>query len=113
MKWLRVCLLFLSYTTIYSQNPEELWERFYPSTPDTGNFHTNDAAIDINGNIYLTGYNTSLTDGTTEYVIIKFDSSGNRLWTSNYKGDPVSKNTQSLAVAVDSGVFGGCSRFWR
>ena len=102
MKWCAVCFILLIFSTTYSQNPEELWERFYPSTPDTGNFHTNDAAIDLNGNIYLTGYNTSLTDGTTEYVTIKFDSSGNRLWTSNYRGDVISKYTQSLAVAVDS-----------
>ncbi len=102
MKWCAVCFILLIFSTTFSQNPEELWERFYLTTPDTENFHTNDAAIDKNGNICLTGYNTSLTDDTTEYVTIKINSSGQRLWTSKYKGDPISKYTQSLAVAVDS-----------
>ena len=68
MKWCAVCFILLIFSTTYSQNPEELWERFYPSTPDTGNFHTNDAAIDINGNIYLTGYFISGTNGSRGFT---------------------------------------------
>ena len=61
---------------------------------------------DVNGNIYVTGYTTTLLHGR-DYTTIKYNSSnGNQIWVENYDG-PAHLNDEANDIAVDSdeGVF--------
>lgn len=55
--------------------------------------------VDGDGNIYITGASRSLTTDY-DYVTIKYDSKGRRLWTATYNG-PENGSDRSVAVVVD------------
>lgn len=60
----------------------------------------NDIAVDDAGNVYVTGYSTSLLGLATDYTTIKYDSNGNQLWVATYNG-PASLFDEAHAIAVD------------
>lgn len=87
----------------YDPNGNLLWLRNFVCSSGYGN----SVCCDKNGNVFLTGtYNTSITIGTSTYtnsggagvVIIKFNSSGNILWSNIYNGSP---GASGGAVCVD------------
>ncbi len=60
----------------------------------------NDIAVDDAGNVYVTGFSTSLLGLATDYTTIKYDSNGNQLWVATYNG-PASLFDEAHAIAVD------------
>jgi hypothetical protein len=58
-------------------------------------------AVDMSGNVYVTGWGGS--DGATmsDWATMKYDSSGNRIWVARYDG-PASRHDFAYAIAVDS-----------
>ena len=57
-------------TIKYDQNGNQIWLQRY-SSPGNGNAAGNAIAVDNNGNVYVTGYDTT-TEGGTEIVTIKY-----------------------------------------
>jgi len=62
-----------------------------------------DVMLDVAGNIYVTGYSYS-TGTNNNYLTMKFDAAGNRLWLTKYVG-PVS-NGSDQAFSMDVDVIG-------
>ena len=100
------------YLTIkYDSQGNELWtKRFYGNTAfTTENYDTPNAiAVDISGNVYVTG--ASWADGQSNHdcLTIKYDTNGNLIWTARY--DQAGPGSFGKDVKVDVGgnvyVFG-------
>jgi uncharacterized delta-60 repeat protein len=97
-------------TIKYSPNGDSLWTRFYD-----GQAHGEDKAYaistDESDNIYVAGSSESSANGL-DYIIIKYNSSGNTLWTRTYNG---TGNNLDVATAMavdkdDNPVVTGYSR---
>ena len=85
-------------TSAYSQISLE-WVARYNGSGDSIDV-ANDIAVDDGGNVYVTGYSTSLLGLATDYTTIKYDSNGNQLWVATYNG-PASLFDEANAIAVD------------
>jgi hypothetical protein len=55
--------------------------------------------VDLQGNVYVTGYTNSLGGGVTSVVLLKFDSSGNLLMQKTWGGN---QNNYASGIALDS-----------
>jgi len=93
------------YVTVkYSTDGDQLWVASYDcplDDPDLNNDFARDIAIDVQGNVYVTGASSGGGGfgGTyADFATIKYDSDGNKLWEArygNYKSD------EACAVSVD------------
>ncbi|MEO8209231.1 MAG: SBBP repeat-containing protein, partial [bacterium] len=77
---------FYDYTTIkYNSSGVEQWVRNY-----NGVENYFDKAFDIktdgNGNVFVTGQSLKSSDGTGDFVTLKYNSSGDVLWSKTYDG---------------------------
>ena len=88
------------YATIkYDTNGNELWVARYTSAEDSSD-EPSQLAVDNLGNCYVTGRSRNPVSGS-DYTTIKYDPSGNPLWTKNYDG-PSSSDDNAHALALDS-----------
>lgn len=75
------------YATIkFGENGDFLWVARYNGT---GNHldYASAIAVDMQGNVYVTGWSRNGVDfGTEDYVTIKYSPSGQQLWTARYNG---------------------------
>ncbi|MDD2890823.1 MAG: SBBP repeat-containing protein [bacterium] len=86
------------YTTIkYNNSGAEQWVRRYDGPGNTNDYVTA-IAVDDNDNVYVTGESYGLTTGC-DYATIKYNSSGNTMWTRRYTG---SDNDYGITMAVDN-----------
>jgi hypothetical protein len=60
-------------------------------------------AVDGAGNVYVTG-STHGSGGASDFVTVKYDTSGNELWAVKYNG-PGDFNDNANAIAVDSASY--------
>lgn len=81
-KLLPLILLIFSSILSHSQ-PKIEWAVSYANT-DFNHF-TKDMAIDKEGNLYLTG-TLSVDSSDCDFITIKYNSSGNLLWSQRYNG---------------------------
>ncbi len=87
-------------------DPSIIWATYYG-----GNSNDLDAfcSTDVNGNVYLTGVTYSNSDissgggfqnifggGSNDAFLVKFDSSGNRIWATYYGGNGFDYGTSSI-----------------
>lgn len=72
------------------------WVATYSSQDSIVNTAT---AIDVNGNVYVTGYTYSVATGG-DYTTIKYNSEGDILWVSNYTGTG-NGTDRATALATD------------
>jgi hypothetical protein len=92
------------YATVkYDANGNQLWAERYDGY-FSGDDHAVALALDQAGNVYVTGYSEGFYFGPFgifyDYVTIKYDPDGHRLWTARYdspNGDP----DVPSAIAVD------------
>ena len=61
-------------------------------------------AVDADGNVYVTGESWG-DDSVLTYAIIKYDASGNLLWTRDYEGPGLDTDAYGLAVDADGNVY--------
>jgi len=82
----------------YDSNGNPIWMRTYNGTGNSTDM-ANDVAIDISGNVYISG--TSMGIGTDfDYALIKYDSSGVLKWVQRFNG--ISNSTdQPSSLEVD------------
>ncbi|UCF42280.1 MAG: SBBP repeat-containing protein [Planctomycetota bacterium] len=101
-------------TIKYEADGNEAWAARY-NGPDNGQDFGEALAIDVSGNIYVTG--SSDVNSTSGYTCtIKYDTNGNEVWVSRYKG-PTSDWAYGDKIILDdsgniyvSGVAGGSSQ---
>jgi hypothetical protein len=86
-------------TIKYDSSGEELWVARY-NGPGNGDDYASALAIDVGGNVYVTGGSVG-SDGTYDYATIKYDSSGNEVWAARYNGLG-NGDDQASALAVDA-----------
>jgi len=90
------------YQTQQMQTPSDSieidWIANYPSGLISSYDYACAAAIDSAGNIYVTG--TSGSDYFSDYLTIKYNSSGEEQWVARYNG-PGDDDDEATALAVD------------
>jgi len=87
------------YATIkYNGAGTELWVRRYNGT-GSGYDRATDIQVDGAGNVYVTGYSDSPSDGY-DYATIKYNSVGSVDWIDRYDG-PGSDDDKANGLAVD------------
>ena len=74
-------IVILLPNMLYAQAPDTLWSRRY-NGPAEGDDRAHSCAVDGGNNIYVTGGSWSGTD--YDYLTIKYDASGDTLWTRWY-----------------------------
>jgi len=94
----------VDYRTLkYSSDGSLIWTKQYNGT---GNGDDVPVAIrvDANNNIYVTG--TSTGNGTlTDYATLKYDQSGNVLWTTRYNYNNLPEVATSLEIDNSGNIF--------
>jgi uncharacterized delta-60 repeat protein len=89
-------------TLKYSPDGTLLWSKTYDSGFDDA-VYGHGIAADPNGNVYVAGY-TTVTTPAGEYVIIKYNSNGDTLWTKTYAADNTDP-TASIAINATGSVY--------
>lgn len=99
-QWIKQSPVTLYYATTVHQE----WERRYNGTQDTTDYAT---ALDLQGNIYVTGATDSSTSYSPGYdwLTIKYDPSGTKQWAETYSGDRHS-NLANIARAITADASG-------
>ncbi len=88
-------------TTIkYNTNGVLQWAVYY-----NGSFNNDDEGnalrVDANGNVYVTGYQTTSNNYTTDFVTLKYNSMGVLQWGQTYNG-PGNFNDVSNDISLDA-----------
>ncbi|MCH8904140.1 MAG: SBBP repeat-containing protein [Bacteroidetes bacterium] len=96
----------MDYATIkYDSNGDTVWVRRYNGTLGNGVDWGKDLKVDKSGNVYVTG--KSQGSGTNyDYLTIKYNASGDSLWTQRYN-NPAANNID-LANAIGLDNYGNC-----
>ena len=88
----------------YDSDCKLQWVRVWDGSSDD---YLNDIAKDSLDNIYLTGSTDNISLGTSDMVVIKYDSSGNQLWNRTW-GGLVPATGNSIAIdSSDNIIIGG------
>src|SRR6185436_9298663 len=83
----------------YSADGVPLWTNRYDSYVDS----PTGIAVDINGDVFVTGGSSSTgVGGLRDYATIKYSSLGDVLWINYYDG-PLNDTDIAQAIAVDKG----------
>ena len=98
---------FSDYATVkYSPSGEQLWERVYDGPGQTGGYDEDEAraiAVDVSGNVYVTGRSTSINE--FDYLTIKYSPEGSMLWSQRYDGpgnQPGNQGDEPNALTLDA-----------
>ena len=87
------------YATVkYDASGTEVWVKRFNGSANSDD-GTTSIAVDNSGNVYVTGYSTSLTTDY-DYVTIKYNSAGAEQWTAVYNG-PGNWMDYACSVAAD------------
>ncbi len=90
----------MDYATIkYNPNGDTVWVRRY-NGPGNSDDWGNAIGVDGSGNAIVTGTSND-TEGSLDYVTIKYAPNGDTLWLRRYKG-PGENLDEAYALAIDS-----------
>lgn len=95
-----------SFTIKYNTDGDTLWTRTHIEPGYLGS-RTFSIAVDSSGNVYAGGYSWKTTDPVWDfdYLIIKYDSSGNMLWSRSYGNLTYNDYCKVIAIDRKSNVF--------
>ncbi len=89
----------LDYATIkYNSSGDSVWVRRYNGPGNAGDFASS-IAVDVSGNVYVTGNSTGSITGR-DYATIKYNSSGDLVWVERYSG-PGNQYDRATSISVD------------
>jgi photosystem II stability/assembly factor-like uncharacterized protein len=90
-------------TIKYSSSGTQQWVSVYNNPNENGIDIANDISLDESGNAYVTGLTTKYIypDYFTDYVTIKYNSSGVQQWLMSYDG-PANEDDIPYAIAEDN-----------
>ncbi len=94
----------LDYFTIkYDSTGNQIWGARYIGDGNISENRPHDLVIDGNGYIYVTGESSSSlgSPNLDSYATIKYDQSGDTVWTARYHGPGVNGLSQASALALD------------
>ncbi len=83
----------------YNPTGSLLWQRIWASTSIRSYEYGKGVAVDVSGNIYVTGQTTSFGAGGIDVMLLKFNSSGSLQWQKTWGG---SSGESGFGVAVDA-----------
>ena len=90
---------YYDYATIkYNSEGDLIWIRRFNGQGNSGD-EARSIAIDISGNVYVTGYSTA-PGANYDYATIKYNSAGDSIWVRRYNGQ-VNDNDYANSMAVD------------
>jgi hypothetical protein len=94
------------YATLkYDSNGSEVWVRRY-NGPGIYEDSARAIAVDVAGNVYVTGYSDNNLDyADYDYVTIKYGSSGNLLWITSYDSGTPDDYARDLAIDDANNVY--------
>ena len=72
--------------------------------PATGSHKANDIAVDNAGNVYVGGYSDTAGLGRT-FLVLKYNSSGTKLWQARYSSGTPQTTTEALSIALYENSF--------
>ena len=72
-------------TIKYSASGQELWAARYDGAGVSGDW-ANAIALDDSGNVYVTGYASEPSTGSSDFLTIKYNASGQEQWVVLYNG---------------------------
>ena len=91
---------YQDYATVkYDSNGNQLWVARYDG-PENSEDTTSKIALDVSGNIYVTGWSTG-NNQRYDYATIKYDSSGNEIWLARFDG-PAGGHDKAYDMALGS-----------
>lgn len=86
----------------YDTNGNKIWITPFYQDNISGSY-ISDLSFDPTGNVVITG-SCWLNAQYADYMVIKYDTSGTKLWCSTYDG-PTSKNDYPSAIAIDENGY--------
>ena len=89
-------------TIKYNSSGDTLWVARYNSTENWED-EARDIALDESGNVYVTGRTSDGVVTASDYLTIKYDSSGVEEWVRRYRGSGVYLNEANAMVVDASG----------
>jgi hypothetical protein len=90
-------------TVKYNSSGTQQWAQTYNDTLD-GDDVANGIIIDASDNVYVTGYDSTATNGT-DYYTIKYNSSGTQIWNVRDDGDAHSTDkATNIAMSGTSNI---------
>jgi len=90
-------------TIKYDSNGNELWVQSY-NAPGSGGDYGPDISVDSAGNVCVAGIGFG-GNSAYNYVILKYDSSGNFLWEKRYDGSVFNSATVELFVDKSGNLY--------
>ncbi|MBK8552297.1 MAG: SBBP repeat-containing protein [Ignavibacteria bacterium] len=88
----------------YNSAGDSVWKAVYVGSDDK-NDQPYSIAVDNSGDVYVTGGN-SVSNGSSDYITIKYNSSGVQQWAARYNGQGNSEDiARSISVDSSGNVF--------
>ncbi|AEV97746.1 hypothetical protein Niako_1375 [Niastella koreensis GR20-10] len=91
-------------TVKYNSSGVRQWSARY-NDPNNGFDWGKSIAADSKGNVYITGVAGLGANTTSDYVTIKYNTNGTRLWLANYSGPGRNDEANALALDKDGNVY--------
>jgi len=88
----------LAESASFSAAPTQAWVARY-NGPGNADDEARAIAVDVAGNVYVTGYNTA-SDGNRNYATVKYNSAGVKQWIAGYNG-PGNSHDEAYALMID------------
>jgi len=87
------------YATLkYDSTGQQQWVAYYTGPGNNADF-AEAIAVDASGNVYVTG-ESYVSPANSDYVTIKYNSSGQQQWVARYDG-PAHQHERASGIAVD------------
>ncbi|MEO8513396.1 MAG: SBBP repeat-containing protein [Ignavibacteria bacterium] len=95
------------FTTIkYNSAGTQQWANVYSGSLSQSFDQAQDIALDNSGNVYVTGFSTvGQNFHTSDYLTIKYNSSGNLQWEKRYNGTGNDEDVAVRIVALNNAVY--------